>query len=140
MIRAVDLMDPRIFLRERKMDDKLASPIVSAAEGFHTPLCISTSREAASGRCRGLLGLARRSLNLHEHVEHFGEHFGGNAHAIIATRIRASPSSRSTARLIWPSGGVYIAELLSKFATTCASRVRSPMTNIASEGSTTASW
>ena len=61
---------------------------------------------------------------------------------VSETRTTAVPASSADASVIRPPGGVYLAALLSRLATTCVSRVMSPSTTIpgTGPGSMTSSW
>ncbi len=64
---------------------------------------------------------------------------GGMPTPVSRTRTTTCPWSRSAVRVIWPRGSVYLAALVSRFATTCASRTGSPSTSSPSRGTCTSS-
>ena len=91
------------------------------------PLCISTSRLTSvspmprpAGNCSGdrctWVKISKTRGNMS----------AGMPIPVSFTEITTSPFWRSTDSAIRPPRSVYLEELLSRFETTCASRVRSP--------------
>ncbi|OEZ92940.1 hypothetical protein JAB9_00770 [Janthinobacterium sp. HH107] len=59
---------------------------------------------------------------------------------LSSTSIKTSLPSRTARKAMWPPAGVYLAALLSKLPSTCASRVGSASSGNACSSSFTCNW
>ena len=105
------------------------------------PPCSSTRlRTSVSPSPRPPCDAVERLPLLHEQVEDARQQLGRDADAGVAHAQHRPRRPLARARTaIAPPGGVYLAALVSRFATTCASRVGSPSTRRPRRGTSTVS-